>query len=125
MKRITNHPYKALTGLRIVLGILIASFLLLFGLGNLIYPDVPESFIAQNTRICSMMIIAGLVMAYAVFRPYYGGLLLIACSVGMGFAFRGFFHNPLTPLVLLFGLFCFISALLSGKKPPEDTHQTV
>jgi len=125
MNRITNHPHKVLTGLRIVPGLLPAFFLLLFGLGNLIYPDVPESFIAQNTKICIAMIITGFIMGYAVFRLYSGGLLLIACSVGMGFAFRGFFLNPLTPLTLLFVLFCFISALLSGKKPPEDTQQTV
>lgn len=90
MKRVANHLHKILTGMRIVAGLLLALFLLLFGLGNLIYPDVPESFIAQNTRICIVMIVTGLVMVYALFQPYSGGLLLIACSVGMGIVFRGF-----------------------------------
>lgn len=88
---------KLLLILRIATGGLVSAILLLFGTANLINPEVTRSDLNQNTLICVMMIITGLVAVYGIFCPYYGGLLLFACAVGMGLIFKGFFHNPITP----------------------------
>lgn len=120
---VTRHRKNQLLVIRMVTGGLMAAILLLFGTSNLINPDVPENYLNQNTRICVMMIIAGLVAVYGIFRPYSGGLLLCACAVGMGFIYRGFFHNPLTPLVMITGFFFFVSGYLNRKKLPEDLHK--
>lgn len=55
----------------IVVGILVSGFLLLFGIANLINPDVPDAYLTQNTMICllvSCIGIAFLLLAIASFR---------------------------------------------------------
>jgi hypothetical protein len=101
-------------------GILTASFLLLFGIANLINPTVPENYLDQNTRICIMMVIAGVVTAFTVYRPFFGGQLLCLSALGLSFVFNGFFHNPLAPVVMLLGLLNIISGYLFRRKLPED-----
>ena len=101
-----------------------ALFLLLFGVGYLINPEVPESYINQNTRICIMMIVTGVVAAYAIFRPLTGGVLLCICACGLGYIFHGFFHNPMTPAVMLIGAFFIFAGYRSRRKPREESGQT-
>ncbi|MHC1777768.1 MAG: hypothetical protein AB9834_20380 [Lentimicrobium sp.] len=126
MKPFINHRRAGLfRNIIRIMGIVMASFLWLFGLGNLINPTVPENYLDQNTRICVMMMITGVIAVYSLFRPYSGGLLLCACAAGMGIIFKGFFHNPLTPVVMITGIIFFVSGYLYRKKLPEDLHKSL
>ncbi len=100
-----------------------ALFLLLFGVANLINPDVSERFLDQNTRICVMMIITGFVAVYAIFCPLTGGIILCIFAVGLGFVFGGFFHNPITPAVMLVGLFFIFAGFIARRKLRPNTNQ--
>lgn len=106
-----------------IMGIVMASFLWLFGLGNLINPTVPESYLDQNTRICVMMMITGVITVYSLFRPFSGGLLLCACAAGMGLIFKGFFHNPITPMVMITGIIFFVSGYFNRRQILKDFHK--
>jgi hypothetical protein len=106
-------PLRIIT---IILGALLALILLLFGVGNLIDPEVTESYLDQNTRVCVMMIITGVGAVYSLFRPFTGGVLLCICAVGLSFVFGGFLHNPITPVVLLFGGFSILTGYLTRQK---------
>jgi hypothetical protein len=110
--------------IRIIVGALSALFLLLFGVANLINPEVGESHLDQNTRICLMMIITGLVAVYAIFRPLTGGILLCISAVGLSIIFGGFFHNPITPAVMLVGLFFIFAGFISRHKLRQDSNQS-
>ena len=112
--------YLILRIFRIILGVLTALFLLFFGVANLISPEVSESYSDQNTRICLMMILTGIVAVYAIFRPLTGGILLCLFAVGLGFVFGGFLHNPITPVVMLLGGFFIISGYTSWYKLRKD-----
>ena len=96
--------------------VLVACVLLLFGAGNLIHPDVSETYLNQNTRICLMMIITGLFAVYSVFRPLSGGILLCVCVVGLTLVFRGFLRNPVTPFVLIAGALSVLSGYLQQQE---------
>ena len=56
-----------------IAGLLVSGFLLLFGVANLIDPDVPEAYYVQNTKIC--LIVCGIGMIFL--------LLAIAASRGI------------------------------------------
>ena len=43
-----------------ITGLLFAGFLLLFGLANFIYPDVPEAYLKQNTIVCLFVCFLGI-----------------------------------------------------------------
>ena len=109
--------------IRTILGVLSALFLLLFGAANLINPEVPESYINQNTRICVMMIVTGVVSVYAIFRPLTGGILLCGSAVGLAIIFGSFFHNPITPVVMLLGGFFIFTGYISRVKHPKASNQ--
>ncbi len=72
---------STLTNLAIIIvGLLISGFLLLFGVANLINPDVPDAYLKQNTKVCLLVCIIGIVfllLAVAAFR----GILLRKKSV--------------------------------------------
>jgi len=65
-----NNLNISLKEITMIFEALLAFVLLLFGVSNLIYPDIPENYLDQNTRVCWMMIIAGVVSAYTLFRPF-------------------------------------------------------
>ena len=96
----------------IILGALLAILLLGFGVMNLIYPDVPESYLDKNTRICLMMIFTGLIAVYALFRHLIGGFILSVCALALSFVFNGFFRNPITPVVLACGILFMLHGYL-------------
>jgi uncharacterized membrane protein YbhN (UPF0104 family) len=59
----------------LIVGLLVSGFLLLFGVANLINPDVPDAYLKQNTKVCLLVCIIGVVfllLAIAAFR----GILL-------------------------------------------------
>ena len=114
------------TTLRIItitLGVLMAFFFLLFGIANLINPDVPDDYLNQNTRVCVMLIITGVVSIYALFRPYSGGILLCIIAVSFGFIVYSTAILILAVPILLLGVLFFIRGRLSRKKVSEETDQ--
>jgi hypothetical protein len=68
-------------GVITVLLIFLSAFLLLFGVGNLVQPDVPDSALGQNTLVCLMLIVTGLISIYAIFRAFSGGIALCFCGL--------------------------------------------
>lgn len=93
----------------IILGVLLAAFVLLFGVANLINPDVPEGYLDQNTRVCIMLIITGLMTIFAMFRPFFGGILLGIFGV---IFFILVTRNPVAlPVILLSILFVICGRL--------------
>src|SRR4030065_858302 len=85
----------------IIFAVLIAAFFILFGIANLIHPDVPESYLEQNTRVCIIFIVTGLVTLYSVFSPLWGGITLCVCSVLIYFVVS---NNPIAYPIFLFGI---------------------
>jgi hypothetical protein len=120
-----NFLTKSLAILLIViaLGVLLTTILLGFGVLNLINPDVPSEHLVQNTLVCMILIFTGLVSIYAFFRPYSGGFFLLICTVVLSFIFGGFFRNPITYVVLLFGVLSVIRGGLSRWTPPVNDEQ--
>jgi phosphotransferase system glucose/maltose/N-acetylglucosamine-specific IIC component len=93
---------------------------LLMGLGNLIQPTVPEQYLEQNTRVCVGLIISGLVIMYAVFRPFSGGILICICAV----IYFIIVNNSLVHPIILVGILSIIRGhLIKGKElePSNDT----
>jgi protein-S-isoprenylcysteine O-methyltransferase Ste14 len=100
---------------------LLASVFLLLGVANLVSPQVAENALAQNTRNCSAIILTAVVMAYALLRPFSGGLFLCACSVLLAFVFR--FHPiflALAGLILLLGVMSIVRSRLSRRAASKD-----
>ena len=63
-----------------IAGLLVSGFLLLFGVANLIDPDVPEAYYARNTKVCLIVCGIGMIfllLAIAAFR----GILLRKKSI--------------------------------------------
>jgi len=114
-------PSRVLSVITIVLGVLMASFLLLFGVANLIKPDVPYSYLDQNTRVCVMFILTGLVIIYAILRPYSGGILL--CIFALIF-FIIIIVNPVAVPVILIGILSIIRGRFNRRKVLKNTDQT-
>ena len=116
--------YSLLALITIIPGVLLASFFLFVGVVNLISPDVPSSALGQNTRVCATLILTAIVLIYAFFRPYYGGLFLCICVVLFGFIFH---FNPfwivIACLVLLIGVLSVLRGCLSRRTDSEDPEQ--
>jgi len=79
------HPQRTtlatvLPVVTIVLGALLAWLLLLFGVGNLINPDVSSDDLARNTLVCVMVILTAAVLICALFRPLPGGIAPCVCA---------------------------------------------
>jgi hypothetical protein len=97
-----------------ILNFLMASLLLPLGIGNLINPDVADSSLNLNTRVCLVVIFTGVVSIYTLFRPYSGGVFLCICAVVLGFVSR-VFDNPLSIAILLLGGLSVICGRLSRR----------
>jgi len=119
--------------------VLLASFFLFLGVVSLISPDVPESALAENTRVSAMLILTAAVLIYALFRPYSGGFFLCICAVPFGFIFNAFhlsnvlypsrevgyapFFSAITGLLLLLGVLSVIRGRLSRRTASKDPEQ--
>jgi hypothetical protein len=106
-------------------GIMLGFSFLFFGIPNLIWPSVPDSFLAQNTRNCLTLIFTGVVLIYTFFRPYSGGIILCINAVLIGFVFR--FHPiyiAIACVVFMIGVLSIIRGRLSKRKAPEDSEET-
>jgi predicted MFS family arabinose efflux permease len=99
---------------------MVAAFLLLFGVANLINPDVPDNYLEQNTRVCIMLILTGLVTIYAIFRPYSGGILLCICALVF---FVIVIVNPVAVPVFLVGILSIIRGIRNRRKVLKGTEQ--
>ena len=131
--------YSLLSVITIIPAVLLASFFLFFGVANLISPDVPSSYLAENTLVCAMLILTAAVMIYALFRPYSGGFFLCICALPFGFIFNAFhisdalypsratgyapFWSAITVLVLLLGVLSVIRGRLSRRTASETPSQ--
>lgn len=120
-----NHPEKStkipIRTIRLIVGIFMAIILMTVGVVNMINPEVPPGFLDKNTQICVMLILTGAITIYALFSPFTGGLLICLCTAGLAYVFGGYLQNPITPVVLLLGLFFMISAYFTRKKPEKNT----
>jgi len=111
--------FWAVAGITIVL----AAFFLLFGISNLIHPDVGEEFLSQNTRNCIMMTVMGLAMLCGVFVRYWGSILMCICTVPFVVVFH--FHPiyvGFASIVLLLGMYFFLRDRQSRRSDNGD-HQ--
>jgi len=52
------------------MGVLGGGLFLLFGVANLLYPDVPEAYLTQNTIICLVVSFIGLVFILQAIKTY-------------------------------------------------------
>jgi hypothetical protein len=111
-----------LSVITIAFGILMTSFILLFGVANLISPDVPESYLDHNTRVCVVLILTGLVIIYAIFRPYSGRIILCICAL---IFFIIVISNPVAYPIILLGVLSIISGRLNHRKVLEEADQTL
>jgi peptidoglycan/LPS O-acetylase OafA/YrhL len=107
-----------LTVLTIVLGAVVAVLLLLLGVANLIHPDVPPAYLAQNTRICAWVCLVGVLIVYALFRPRSGGVLLCIMAVPMGYKIPA-----VGGLALLLGVLSVIRGRRSPRTVPAEPDQ--
>jgi len=105
----------------IVLGVLVAFFILFIGVVNLIHPDVPDNYLAQNTRVCIIFILTGLVTIYSFFRPASGGVILCICA---GVIYIVINRNPVAYPILFLGLLSIIRALVKRRKVTDGPIQT-
>ena len=117
-KKGNNTPVLSI--ITIILGILVVIIFLLFGVANLIHPDVPESYLDQNTRVCIGIIIASIIILYAIYRPYPGGILLCIYAIAYFFIV----HNPLVYPIILLGVLSIIRGLREKRKSLEENIQT-
>lgn len=99
-----------------------ASVFLPLGVGNLINPDVADSYLDLNTRVCLMVIFTGVISIYTLFRPYSGGILLCICAVALCFVSH-VFDNPLSIAILLIGGLSIICGRLSRRTASEEPDQ--
>jgi hypothetical protein len=111
-----------LRGIAAIPNVLMASLFLPLGVGNLINPDVADSYLDLNTRVCLMVIFTGVVAVYTVFRPYSGGIVLCICAVALCVV-SGVFANPLSPAILLVGGLSVICGHLARRTVPEEPDQ--
>ena len=118
----STSPCTILRVITTILGVVMASLLLLFGVGNLINPDVAAGYLDLNTRVCVTVIFTGVVLLYALFRPFTGGILLCLCAVALAFVSQ-VFDNPLSIAILLLGGLSVICGRLSRRTVPEEPDQ--
>ena len=56
----------------IIMGLVVGGFLLLFGVANLINPDVPEAYYAQNTKVCLIVCSIGVIFLLLAIAAFCG-----------------------------------------------------
>jgi hypothetical protein len=59
----------------LIVGLLVSGFLLLFGVANLANPDVPDAYLKQNTKVCLVVCIIGVVFLLIAIAALRGILL--------------------------------------------------
>ena len=56
----------------LVISLFVSLFAFSFGIANLITPDVPDDFLVQNTIICIVLCIVGVIFLYMVIASIEG-----------------------------------------------------
>jgi hypothetical protein len=102
----------------VILAVTMSIFGLLMGVANLIQPTVPEQYLDQNTRVCVGLIISSLVIIYAVFHPYSGGILICICAV----LYFIIVNNILVYPIILLGILSIIRGHLNKGKELESSN---
>jgi len=69
--RLSNVIYLII----LIIGLLVSGFLLLFGVANLINPDVPDAYLKQNTKVCLMVCSLGVVLLLLSVAAFRGILI--------------------------------------------------
>jgi ABC-type multidrug transport system fused ATPase/permease subunit len=59
--------------------------MLLFSVSDLIWTDVPDEFLEENIRNNLTVILAAMILVYAFFSPYSGGIVLCIIAIIMNF----------------------------------------
>jgi len=111
MRPLRRSPAAVLAVITIVLGVLLACFLLLFGVANLINPEVSSDYLARNTRVCVMLILTAAVLVYALFRPLAGGIVLCVCAA----VFILLIPNPIAVPILLLAVLSLVRGSISRR----------
>ena len=104
---------EVITIITIIIAVPLALFFLVSGIANLIHPTVPDNYIERNTTVCTMIIISSLIILYAMFRPFIGGILLVIFSVAFFIIVP---DNPLVFPIILIGVFSLLHGFLSKQK---------
>jgi hypothetical protein len=113
MQTIQKSPMPVSSVITIIFAVMIAAFLLLFGIANLIQPDVPDTYLEQNTRVCIIFIVTGLATIYSIFSPFWGGVMICVCSVVLYLVVS---YNPIAYPIFLFGLLQIIRGWVKRRK---------
>lgn len=108
------------TIIQVILGVPFALILLIFGIANLAHPDVPDSYLERNTAVCIMVIGASLIMLFAMFRPYVGGMIILIYSVAFFIIIPG---NTLVYPIILIGVFSILRGFLSKQKLLKEKNE--
>jgi hypothetical protein len=108
------------TIIQVILGVPLALILLIFGIANLVHPDVPVSYLKRNNAVCIMVIVASLIMLYAMFRPYVGGIIILIYSAAFFMIIPG---NPLVYPIILIGVLSIIRGFLHKQKLSKKTNE--
>lgn len=104
---------KVITIITIIIAVPLALFFLVSGIANLIHPTAPANYIDRNTIVCTMIIISSLIILYAMFRPFIGGIILVIFSVAFFIIVP---DNPLVFPIILIGAFSLLRGFLSKQK---------
>jgi hypothetical protein len=87
-------PHRWLHLLLLVVAIipaaLLASVFLFWGLHSLLTPFVPQELLRENALVCAVLILTAAVLIYALFRPYWGGILPFFWALPFGFVLHAF-----------------------------------
>lgn len=66
----------------IIVGLLVSGFLLLFGVANLINPDVPDAYLTQNTVVCLVVCSIGVIFLLLAIAALRGILIKKKSATG-------------------------------------------
>jgi hypothetical protein len=115
---------------QIILNLLLAIPLCVIGAIHLFSPDVPAEASVEGTIVVTTLLLTAVILVYAIFRPFSGGLLILLCALAFAIVLNGFhaseyllkartvgYHplwSGLTVLLAALGLFSLVRAR-SGK----------
>ena len=122
---------------QIALNLLVAVPAIGMGAITLVSPNVPPEAVTENAIVGVVLIATAAVLVFDMFRPLYGGVLLLAWAIVFGVTFNGFHlselllisrpigYQPLwsaiTTLVAVLGVFSILRAKFpgTGKNQPS------
>ncbi len=67
-----SQAFKIIGKIIFLAGLSIGGLMLLFGIANLINPDVPEAYLTRNTEVCLKLCGIGLICLLIAFAVFFG-----------------------------------------------------